>query len=70
MRCAIALLIIVSVYSVGFLIYQNEKTYVRGVFGSKCYQAKEKHGNIQYPLYYKTYEECIESIILDFKNNH
>lgn len=42
--------------------YVLQYDYVRGRTGEHCYPIKEKHGNIKYPLYYKTLEECLNSL--------
>lgn len=36
--------------------------FVRGKYGGKCYIVGSEHGNIEYPVYYDTVEECLESL--------
>lgn len=43
-------------------ILDDQTEFVRGKYGSQCYREEKAHGNIEYPVYYESREECKNSL--------
>lgn len=40
----------------------SDYSFVKGKYGHKCYAVGSEHGNIEYKVYFKTLEECLNSL--------
>lgn len=40
----------------------SNKNFIRGQYGKKCYMVGSEHGNIKYPIYFETLDECLKSL--------
>lgn len=43
--------------------YGTHFKYVKGRYGNVCYENGHSSGNIKYPVYFKTLEECAATLI-------
>ena len=49
----------------------SDDVFIKGEYGHKCYIKGTAHGNIEYPIYYKTVEDCLKSLnVYDEVNLH
>ena len=59
------ILVLVEVIAVAglFTVHRaGEGEYVRGKFGEKCYHIGSEHGNIKYPIFYPSLDDCLKSL--------
>lgn len=63
-KLAVALLIMGAILFGAFFIAQavGKGEFVRGRYGTKCYITGSEHGNIEYPIYFDTVDECLRSL--------
>ena len=54
-------IIIITISIILILIYivATEKDYVASKYGNKCYGVGYEHRNIDYPIKFKTIDECL-----------
>lgn len=46
-----------------FTVYANEKAeFLKGKYGHKCYMRGSEHGNIEYPIFFESVDDCLKSI--------
>lgn len=45
-----------------FAFADRGTSFIRGEFGVKCYINGSEHGNIKYPIFFDSLEDCLASL--------
>ncbi len=56
------LIIVIIILTVIVFSSIASQDYVRGKYGTKCYEKGKEHKNIKHFIYFGSLEECLESL--------
>lgn len=58
--------IIITMFIIFVIAYMvlgyKTQTYVRGKYGKHCYTVQNQNKNIKHPIYFKSLQECLETL--------
>lgn len=61
-KLLLAIIIVLICFGIGLFSFARRDGFIRGQYGRKCYNVGSEHGNIKYPVYFETLEECLDSL--------